>query len=90
MLLTFRSFEAWSALNDSLVVDIAYMNGMKVSADRTQATAGAGIRLGALYVGLHKYGVTFHGGICPTVGLGGYVGVGGRSPLDHESCLGAK
>jgi len=73
-----RSFESWSALNNSLVVDISHINGFSISADRKTATVGAGIRLGALYTGLNEYGVTFHGGICPTVGLGGYVGVGGE------------
>lgn len=72
------SFESWSSLNKSLVVDISYMNSVKISDDRKKATVGAGIRLGALYVHLNQYGVTFHGGICPTVGLGGYVGVGGK------------
>lgn len=67
-----RSFESWSSLNNSLVVDISHMNSFEISDDRREATVGAGIRLGALYVRLNQYGVTFHGGICPTVGLGGY------------------
>jgi FAD/FMN-containing dehydrogenase len=59
------------------VVDISHINSVSVSQDKKTATVGAGIRLGALYTALNNYGLTFHGGICPTVGLGGYVGVGG-------------
>jgi FAD/FMN-containing dehydrogenase len=69
-------------LNNSLVIDLSHINSVSVSSDKTSATVGAGIRLGALYTALNSYGLTFHGGICPSVGLGGYVGVGGKfSPL---------
>ena len=72
------SFAGWSSLNNSLVVDISHINSVSVSKDKKSATVGGGIRLGALYTALNGYGLTFHGGICPTVGLGGYVGVGGK------------
>jgi hypothetical protein len=72
------SFAGWSSLNNSLVVDISHINSVSVSKDKKSATVGGGIRLGALYTSLNVYGLTFHGGICPTVGLGGYVGVGGK------------
>ncbi|KAF4633952.1 hypothetical protein G7Y89_g4163 [Cudoniella acicularis] len=70
-------FESWSALNGTLVIDLSHINSVNVSQDKTKATVGGGIRLGALYMALNNYGLSFHGGICPTVGLGGYVGVGG-------------
>lgn len=73
-----KSFAGWSALNNSLVVDVTHINSVSVSQDLKSATVGGGIRLGALYTALNSYGLTFHGGICPTVGLGGYVGVGGK------------
>lgn len=56
---------------------MAHVNHITVSADRTTAVAGAGIRLGAIYTALDKYDRTWIAGICPTVGLGGYLGVGG-------------
>lgn len=64
-------------MNGTLVIDITHINNVSISADVKVATVGAGIRLGALYTALNLHGVTFHGGICPTVGLGGYIPVGG-------------
>lgn len=64
-------------MNGTLVIDLAHVNYISVSADKTTAVAGAGIRLGAVYTELDKYDRTWIAGICPTVGLGGYLGVGG-------------
>ncbi|GKZ31999.1 hypothetical protein AbraIFM66950_001016 [Aspergillus brasiliensis] len=72
-------FEAWSALNGTLVIDLSHINHVNVSADTTTATVGAGIRQGALYLALDEHNVTFPGGICPTVALGGLVSSGGFS-----------
>lgn len=73
------SFEAFSALNNSLVIDLGHVNYVNVSSDRSFVTVGAGIRLGALYEALDPSGTTFNGGICPTVGAAGYVAAGGFS-----------
>ncbi|KAE8152726.1 hypothetical protein BDV25DRAFT_137531 [Aspergillus avenaceus] len=70
-------FENWSALNGTLVVDISHINYVKPSEDLSTAAVGAGIRLGAVYSILNTYGRTWIAGICPSVGLGGYVAVGG-------------
>lgn len=72
-----RSFENWSALNGTLVVDISHIDEVKISPDAKQATVGAGARLGTIYSLLGPTGRTFNAGICPSVGLGGYLGVGG-------------
>lgn len=72
-----HSFEAYSALNGTLVIDIAHLNYVNVSDDRQTAVVGAGIRLGALYTALSEHGTSFIGGICPTVGLAGFLGSGG-------------
>ncbi|BCS24871.1 uncharacterized protein APUU_41315S [Aspergillus puulaauensis] len=72
-----HSFEAYSALNGTLVIDIAHINGVDVSDDKKTAVVGAGIRLGALYTALNEHGTSFIGGICPTVGLAGFLGSGG-------------
>ncbi|KAI6782828.1 FAD-binding-domain-containing protein [Emericellopsis cladophorae] len=75
-----HSFTAFSALNGTLVVDIAHLNDVVVSDDGQSARVGAGIRLGALYTALameEEHDVSFVGGICPTVGLAGFLGSGG-------------
>ena len=76
-ILTTYSFESYSALNNTLVIDIAHINHVKVSPDRRTAVVGAGIRLGPLYLALDEHNTTFIGGICPTVGLGGLTAAGG-------------
>ncbi|KAJ3499817.1 hypothetical protein NLG97_g20 [Lecanicillium saksenae] len=72
-----HSFTSSSALSGTLVIDIGHINYVNVSAARDSAVVGGGIRLGALYTALDEYNTTFVGGICPTVGLGGYLGSGG-------------
>ncbi|KAJ5547456.1 hypothetical protein N7494_005041 [Penicillium frequentans] len=81
-----RHFEGWSALNDTLVIDISHIDYVHVSAGREFATVGGGFRLGALYTALDAYNITLNGGICPTVGLSGFLSSGGftmqmRSPV---------
>ncbi|KAK8155761.1 hypothetical protein IWX90DRAFT_442785 [Phyllosticta citrichinensis] len=70
-------FLAYSSLNGSLVIDLSHVNHVSVSADKQTAVVGGGIRLGALYMALDAHDVTFVGGICPTVGLGGLLSAGG-------------
>ena len=71
------SFEAYSSLNNTLVIDLGHLNYVEVSEDQKTAKVGAGIRLGALYTALDAYDTSFVGGICPTVGLGGLLSAGG-------------
>jgi hypothetical protein len=84
LLLTKHSFEAWSALNGSLVIDVSSISYVKPSSDLSNATIGAGANLGEIYTTLSLVNKTFLGGICPTVAMGGYLGVGGYS-LQHRS-----
>ncbi|KAE8137817.1 hypothetical protein BDV38DRAFT_282746 [Aspergillus pseudotamarii] len=70
-------FENWSALNGTLVIDISHIDHVKPSSDLNTAVVGAGARLGTVYSILGKYGRTWVAGICPSVGLGGYISVGG-------------
>ena len=56
---------------------------MNVSADLTTATIGPGANFGQIYTILSQYGKTFLGGICPSVTIGGYLGVGGYN-LQHR------
>ncbi|KAA8649457.1 hypothetical protein EYZ11_007756 [Aspergillus tanneri] len=83
-----HSFTAYSALNGTLVIDIAHINNVEVSHDRHTATVGAGIRLGALYTALDAYNTSFIGGICPTVGLAGFIGSGGFNMQQRSQGLG--
>ncbi|ETI20208.1 hypothetical protein G647_08242 [Cladophialophora carrionii CBS 160.54] len=76
-------FEGWSALNGSLVIDVSSLSYVKVSSDLSTATIGAGTNLGQIYTELSVVNKTFLGGICPTVALGGYLGIGGYS-LQHR------
>ena len=66
-------------MNNSLVIDLAHIDYVNVASDLSTATVGGGLRLGALYTALDAYNRTFPGGICPGVGMGGYLGVGGYS-----------
>ncbi|KAE8212548.1 hypothetical protein CF319_g5479 [Tilletia indica] len=70
-------FLAYSSLNNSLVIDISHLNKVTVSTDTKTVNVQAGARLGQLYLALDKYGLTFPGGICPTVGISGYLSSGG-------------
>lgn len=72
-----HSFENWSALNGTLVIDISHLNYVNVAQDLNSVTVGGGSRLGAMYTALSERGKTVMAGICPSVGIGGYIGVGG-------------
>lgn len=72
-------FENWSALNGTLVVDTSHINYVKPSEDYSTVTVAAGAKLGQIYETMDPTGHTVNGGICPTVALGGYLGVGGYS-----------
>lgn len=59
------------------MVDISHINYVRPSSDLATAQVGAGARLGAVYSILGQYGRSWIAGICPSVGLGGYLAVGG-------------
>ncbi|KAF1813474.1 FAD-binding domain-containing protein [Eremomyces bilateralis CBS 781.70] len=81
-------FEAYSTLTDTMTIDISHINYVQVSEDRNTAVVGAGIRLGALYNVLWKHERSFNGGICPTVGLSGFLSSGGFSNQMRDMGLG--
>ena len=56
---------------------MSHFNYVKLSPDGSKATISAGAKLGQIYEQLERNGKTINGGICPTVGLGGYLGSGG-------------
>ncbi|KJZ78756.1 hypothetical protein HIM_02147 [Hirsutella minnesotensis 3608] len=81
-------FEAYSALSGTLVIDISHIDRVQVSTDKKSACVGAGIRLGALYTALGQHGRDWPGGICPTVGLSGFLGAGGFNMQMRQLGLG--
>jgi hypothetical protein len=70
-------FENWSALTGSLVIDVSNINYVLPSEGAKTAVVGGGAKLGAIYSVLDTYGKSFAGGICPSVGIGGHLNVGG-------------
>lgn len=72
-----HSYEAWSLVDDGLIVDVSYMDGVKIDAAAGTATVEAGIDLYPLYQALAAEGFTIPGGSCPTVGIAGLTLGGG-------------
>jgi hypothetical protein len=60
-----------------LVIEVTHIDHVQISKDLESVHVGAGIRLGSLYTALDLHNKTFAGGICPTVGLTGFLGSGG-------------
>ncbi|KAK5987508.1 FAD-linked oxidoreductase pytB [Cladobotryum mycophilum] len=81
-------FLGYSALNDSLVIDISHIDYVNIAADKNSAQVGAGIRFGPLYTALAAQGRDWPGGICPTVGLSGFLGAGGFNMQMRQIGLG--
>lgn len=73
-----HSYEAWSLVQDGLVVDVSRMKRVHVDAAAGTARVEAGTDLWPLYQALwNQAGVTIPGGSCPTVGISGLVLGGG-------------
>ncbi|MFF1571367.1 FAD-binding oxidoreductase [Leifsonia sp. NPDC058292] len=80
---------------EGMVLDLSPLNKISVSPDG-EAVIGAGVRLGAVYRGLHAWGRTLPAGCGPSVGiagltLGGGIGLLGRARgLTCDRLLGAR
>ena len=59
------------------MIDVTHLDHITISPDRQTVTAGAGIRFGALLTALDRQNLTWTTGICPTVGLSGFLSAGG-------------
>ncbi|KAF4785219.1 hypothetical protein HER10_EVM0003884 [Colletotrichum scovillei] len=81
-------FLGYSALQDALVIDITHIDYVNIAADKKTATVGAGIRFGALYTALGQQGLDWTGGICPTVGISGFLSAGGFNMQMRQNGLG--
>ncbi|CAG8559748.1 15832_t:CDS:2 [Funneliformis caledonium] len=66
-----------SSKDNSLVIDLSYMDSVVINAVAQTAVVGGGIRLGPLYIELDKAGFTIISATCPTVGLSGAISSGG-------------
>lgn len=79
-----HSYEAFSTLDDALVVDVGGLTDVVVDAARGEAVVGAGVRMLDLYRRLGEYGVTIPGGTCPGVGIAGLTLGGGIGFLSRH------
>ena len=72
-----HSYEAYSVLDDGLVIDVSAMNAIQVDATAKRARIGAGVALIDMYTTLWQSGLTIPSGSCGTLGLAGVVLGGG-------------
>src|SRR5215813_11869987 len=67
-----HSFEAYSLLEDGLVIDVSQIQHVEVAQDGRSARVGAGARLGDIYQRLWEAGqLTIPAGTCLSVGITG-------------------
>ncbi|WP_284646047.1 FAD-binding oxidoreductase [Paenibacillus silviterrae] len=79
-----HSYEAFSTIDEGLVIDVSEMLQLKVDLKAGTAKLGAGYRLLSLYEALWKYRVAIPGGTCPTVGISGLTLGGGFGLLSRH------
>jgi FAD/FMN-containing dehydrogenase len=82
-----HSYEAFSVLDDGLVVDLSGLNAVDIDRQRGEAIVGAGVRLGDLYRRLGDGGFTLSAGTCPSVGIAGLTLGGGFGFLSRQDGL---
>jgi FAD/FMN-containing dehydrogenase len=79
-----HSYEAFSAVDGGLVIDVSGMTGVKVDLSRGEAVIGAGVRLLDCYRRLWQHGITIPAGTCPGVGIAGLTLGGGIGFLSRQ------
>jgi FAD/FMN-containing dehydrogenase len=79
-----HSYEAFSVVDDGLVIDVGGLNTVAVDASRGEAVIGAGVCLLDCYRRLWEHGVTIPAGTCPTVGIAGLTLGGGIGFLSRQ------
>ncbi|CAG8527501.1 5845_t:CDS:2 [Paraglomus brasilianum] len=72
-----HSYEEYSSLTDSIVIDLSRIAYVSVDTATSIAVVGGGIRLGTLYLILEKLGFTIPGPFVPTIGISGLISSGG-------------
>ena len=74
-----HAWSAWSVRDDALLIDLSSLREMTVDVSTCTATVSPAVRGGAEFGPfLRAHGMTFPGGHCSTVGLGGYLLQGGQ------------
>ncbi|MCP4380095.1 MAG: FAD-dependent oxidoreductase [Hyphomicrobiales bacterium] len=61
------------SVNDGMVIDVSRMNGVQVDPVGLTATIGSGANFGTINAVLGSYRLHLPGGICPDVGIAGYM-----------------
>ena len=79
-----HSYEAFSVVDDGLVIDVGGLTEVDVDVARGEAVVGAGVRLLDCYRRLWDHGVTIPGGTCPGVGIAGLTLGGGIGFLSRQ------
>ena len=79
-----HSYEAFSLIDDGLVIDTGGLTNVVIDAARGEAVVGAGVRLLDCYRRLWDYGVTIPGGTCPGIGIAGLTLGGGIGFLSRQ------
>ncbi|TWH45145.1 FAD-binding oxidoreductase [Sporomusa sp. KB1] len=82
-----HSYEAFSLLNNGIVIDVSEMDKIYLKKRKGIATIQAGATLLPLYEALWSEGVTIPGGTCPTVGISGLTLGGGFGMLTRKMGL---
>ncbi len=82
-----HSYEAFSLLNNGIVIDVSEMAKIFPEERKSIVTIQAGATLLPLYKALWSKGVTIPGGTCPTVGIAGLALGGGFGMLTRKMGL---
>jgi FAD/FMN-containing dehydrogenase len=82
-----HSYEAFSTVDDGLVVDLGGLSEVSVDARRGEVRVGAGVRLGDLYRHLWEHRLALSAGTCPSVGIAGLTLGGGFGFLSRQDGL---
>lgn len=79
-----HSYEAFSVLNNGIVIDVSEMNEVFLEEESMKVNIQAGATLMTIYKTLWDKGVTVPGGTCPTVGIAGLTLGGGFGMLTRK------
>ena len=79
-----HSYEAFSVVDDGLVIDVGGLTGVDVDVSRGEAVIGAGVRMLDCYRQFWDHGVTIPGGTCPGIGVTGLTLGGGIGFLSRQ------
>jgi FAD/FMN-containing dehydrogenase len=79
-----HSYEAFSVVDEGLVIDVGGLTNVDVDVSRGEAVIGTGVRLLDCYRRLWEDGVTIPAGTCPGVGIAGLTLGGGIGFLSRQ------